>query len=223
MNVIYGESALNRDLSADASSSPLHPVVVNKFIENAQKVDVSIAKNAGVHSRDATVVPPAISLSGGDTEHLGTIAEKVVAAFKVSGPHNTQVIRSVVLKTCLNSSLLRPPISPSPNSYFPQRLARVSLQPSFVSFRRPSVFLSRTFHQSGPRMDHDRKPEEKTKPSLSEKSQGVGAEKIWTIPNILTASRVLSCPVLGYAILHDNFYVATGLLVYAGLTDFVRV
>ncbi|KAF9646503.1 CDP-diacylglycerol--glycerol-3-phosphate 3-phosphatidyltransferase [Thelephora ganbajun] len=49
----------------------------------------------------------------------------------------------------------------------------------------------------------------------------VRAEKIWTIPNVLTISRILSCPVLGYAILHDNFYVATGLLVYAGLTDLV--
>ncbi|KAF9651181.1 hypothetical protein BDM02DRAFT_3091519 [Thelephora ganbajun] len=44
---------------------------------------------------------------------------------------------------------------------------------------------------------------------------------MWTIPNVLTISRILSCPVLGYAILHDNFYVTTGLLVYAGLTDFV--
>ena len=44
-----------------------------------------------------------------------------------------------------------------------------------------------------------------------------------TSPKRLTISRILSCPVLGYAILHDDFYVATGLLVYAGLTDLARV
>lgn len=46
-------------------------------------------------------------------------------------------------------------------------------------------------------------------------------ENIYTIPNLLTASRILACPVLGYAIVQDNFVVATSLLVYAGLTDLV--
>ena len=144
-------------------------------------------------------------------------------AFKVSGPHHMQVIRSMVWKTRLNSSLPRPPITPSANSYLPQRLTRVSPRLSFASFRRSPLFSSRSFHQSGPQADRGCEPEEKTKPSVSDKPRGVRGEKIWTVPNILTASRVLSCPVLGYAILHDNFYVATGLLVYAGLTDFVRV
>ncbi|TRM57913.1 CDP-alcohol phosphatidyltransferase-domain-containing protein [Schizophyllum amplum] len=46
-------------------------------------------------------------------------------------------------------------------------------------------------------------------------------ENIYTIPNLLTASRIVACPFLGYAILHGNFHVATALLVYAGLTDLV--
>jgi len=46
-------------------------------------------------------------------------------------------------------------------------------------------------------------------------------ENIYTIPNMLTVSRVFVCPVLGWSILNDNFYFATGLLVYAGLTDLV--
>ncbi|KAH7915257.1 CDP-alcohol phosphatidyltransferase-domain-containing protein [Hygrophoropsis aurantiaca] len=44
-------------------------------------------------------------------------------------------------------------------------------------------------------------------------------ENIYTIPNLLTVSRILACPVLGWSILHDDFYLATGLLVYAGLSD----
>ncbi|KAF8238117.1 hypothetical protein L208DRAFT_1421340 [Tricholoma matsutake] len=44
-------------------------------------------------------------------------------------------------------------------------------------------------------------------------------ENIYTLPNILTVSRILSCPVLGWSILEGNFHLATSLLVYAGLTD----
>lgn len=46
-------------------------------------------------------------------------------------------------------------------------------------------------------------------------------ENIYTVPNLLTLSRIAACPVLGYAIVQDNFTVATALLAYAGLTDLV--
>jgi len=111
MNVVYEESALDHNLSAAASVSPLHPVVITKFIENAQEIDVDAVahegkllihaisehvENAGVHSGDATLVLPPFSLSEGDMERLKSIAEKVAAAFKISGPYNMQVIRSMV-------------------------------------------------------------------------------------------------------------------------------
>ncbi|KAJ3553174.1 hypothetical protein NM688_g3756 [Phlebia brevispora] len=48
-------------------------------------------------------------------------------------------------------------------------------------------------------------------------------ENIYTLPNLLTVSRILACPVLGYCIVQDNFVAATSLLVYAGLTDLVCV
>lgn len=46
-------------------------------------------------------------------------------------------------------------------------------------------------------------------------------ENIYTIPNLLTVSRILSCPVLAWSIMNDSFYVATSLLAYAGITDWV--
>lgn len=48
-------------------------------------------------------------------------------------------------------------------------------------------------------------------------------ENIYTIPNLLTVSRIFACPVLGWSILEGNYHLATGLLVYAGLTDLVRI
>ncbi|KAL8370423.1 hypothetical protein RB595_000684 [Gaeumannomyces hyphopodioides] len=44
-------------------------------------------------------------------------------------------------------------------------------------------------------------------------------ENIYTIPNMLTASRLIAAPVVGYAILHDQHALALGLFAYAGLSD----
>ncbi|KAG8996237.1 carbamoyl-phosphate synthase (glutamine-hydrolyzing) cpa2 [Tulasnella sp. JGI-2019a] len=108
MNVVHEESTLEYNLSAAASVSPLHPVVITKFIDNAQEIDVDAVgyqgqllvhavsehvENAGVHSGDATLVLPPFSLDSTDMARLKVIAEKVAKAFQISGPFNMQVIR----------------------------------------------------------------------------------------------------------------------------------
>jgi len=65
--------------------------------------------------------------------------------------------------------------------------------------------------QSIHRFQHTQPPRQK--PALR--------ENIYTFPNLLTASRIAACPALGWAILSDNYAAATGLLVYAGITDWV--
>lgn len=47
-------------------------------------------------------------------------------------------------------------------------------------------------------------------------------ENIYTIPNALSVSRILACPILGWAIVQGKFGLATGILVYAGVSDWVR-
>lgn len=108
MNVVYEESALEYNLSAAASVSPLHPVVITKFIDGAQEIDVDAVahsgslivhavsehvESAGVHSGDATLVLPPYSIPEEDMERLKSIAEKVAQAFEISGPFNMQIIR----------------------------------------------------------------------------------------------------------------------------------
>ncbi|KAJ3878168.1 hypothetical protein F5051DRAFT_238263 [Lentinula edodes] len=108
MNVVHQESDLDYRLSAAASVSPLHPVVITKFIDDAQEIDVDAVahqgkllvhavsehvENAGVHSGDATLVLPPFSLSESDMFRLKVIAEKVASAFKISGPFNMQIIK----------------------------------------------------------------------------------------------------------------------------------
>lgn len=46
-------------------------------------------------------------------------------------------------------------------------------------------------------------------------------ENIYTIPNILTFSRLIAAPVVGYLVLHDQHAWAFGLFAYAGITDLV--
>lgn len=44
-------------------------------------------------------------------------------------------------------------------------------------------------------------------------------ENILTVPNLLTASRIVSTPFLGYMVTHGHFEIALGLFVVAGITD----
>ncbi|XP_010308113.2 cardiolipin synthase (CMP-forming) isoform X1 [Balearica regulorum gibbericeps] len=44
-------------------------------------------------------------------------------------------------------------------------------------------------------------------------------ENPWTIPNILSMARMGLAPVLGYLIVEENFNVALGVFVLAGITD----
>ena len=44
-------------------------------------------------------------------------------------------------------------------------------------------------------------------------------ENIYTLPNILTFSRLIAAPAIGYLVLHDYHTWAVGLFAYAGVTD----
>ncbi|KAF1346489.1 CDP-alcohol phosphatidyltransferase-domain-containing protein [Delphinella strobiligena] len=46
-------------------------------------------------------------------------------------------------------------------------------------------------------------------------------ENIYNIPNILTASRLVAAPVIGYLVLHEQHKYALALFAYAGITDLV--
>lgn len=113
MNIVHEESALSHTLTAASSVSPLHPVVITKFISNAQEIDVDAVaykgkllvhavsehvENAGVHSGDATLVLPPYTLSERDLDRLKDIASRVAQAFDISGPFNMQVIKKPASK-----------------------------------------------------------------------------------------------------------------------------
>lgn len=113
--------------------------------------------------------------------------------------------------------LRTPPRQILPLGRFTERLAQLRcryLRPSLVA---PRLAFCHHFSVFSPlRADKDRNQLAQSPRSLS-----TLRENIYTIPNLLTVSRIVACPVLGWAIVHDNFEFATALLVYAGLTDTV--
>lgn len=107
MSVINSQLELEAKLSNAAKVSQDHPVVISKFIQGAQEIDIDgvahngevlvhavseHVENAGVHSGDATLVLPPQNLSPVILNRLKTIADKVASAWKITGPFNMQVI-----------------------------------------------------------------------------------------------------------------------------------
>ncbi|KOS20325.1 Carbamoyl-phosphate synthase arginine-specific large chain [Escovopsis weberi] len=109
MTVIRSQEDLKDKLEAASNVSPDHPVVISKFIEGAQEIDVDgvasqgnlivhavseHVEQAGVHSGDATLVLPPANLDAGIMERVKEIAQKVARAWKITGPFNMQIIKA---------------------------------------------------------------------------------------------------------------------------------
>lgn len=109
MTVIHSREDLKEKLEAASNVSPDHPVVISKFIEGAQEIDVDgVASNgelllhavsehieqAGVHSGDASMILPPITLDDNTMDRIKEIAKKVASALQITGPFNMQIIKA---------------------------------------------------------------------------------------------------------------------------------
>ncbi len=107
MRVAYDETTLIRFLKRAADVSPLHPVVISKFIENAREIEIDgvaqhgnlviyaiteHVENAGTHSGDATVVLPPQRTYLETMRRTKMITKLIVQALKITGPFNIQFI-----------------------------------------------------------------------------------------------------------------------------------
>lgn len=109
MTVIHSRYELRDKLEAASKVSPDHPVVVSKFIQNSQEIDVDAVgfngklivhavsehiEQAGIHSGDATLVLPPVSLDQATMDRVKEIAIKVAEAWHITGPFNMQIIKT---------------------------------------------------------------------------------------------------------------------------------
>ncbi|KAJ6498299.1 CDP-alcohol phosphatidyltransferase-domain-containing protein [Mycena vulgaris] len=86
-----------------------------------------------------------------------------------------------------------------------------------LSFQIPSLFRPQSL--SSQRLSRFSTQPPSRFPDSQSSSKPVLKENIYTLPNLLTVSRIIACPILGWSILEGQFHLATTLLVYAGLTD----
>ncbi|CAE6536531.1 unnamed protein product [Rhizoctonia solani] len=116
-------------------------------------------------------------------------------------------IRLIGRRAPLRVPILRAPLLYPSTSFLAVASLRSGARP-FTTDRQLQISINST-----PPSPKNEGPIKENKPTVH--------ENIYTIPNALTVSRILSCPVLGWAILEGRYGLATGLLFYAGITDWV--
>ena len=105
MQIVYGPAELEQYMSTAVSVSPEHPVLIDKFLEDAIEVDVDgisdgtdvyigavmqHVEEAGVHSGDSACVIPSISLGEGTLEQVRKQTKQLALGLGVLGLINVQ-------------------------------------------------------------------------------------------------------------------------------------
>jgi carbamoyl-phosphate synthase large subunit len=107
MGVAANDAELERYLTRATSVSPLHPVVLSKFLENARELEMDAVacrgklvvsavsehvENAGVHSGDATLVLPPQRTYLETIRRIRRISARIAEALGIHGPFNIQFL-----------------------------------------------------------------------------------------------------------------------------------
>jgi carbamoyl-phosphate synthase large subunit len=105
MEIVYNDEALQTYMDTAVQASPDHPVLIDKFLEDAIEVDVDClcdgeeeyigaimqhVEEAGVHSGDSACVIPSISLGEGTLEQVRRQTRALALGLGVRGLMNVQ-------------------------------------------------------------------------------------------------------------------------------------
>jgi carbamoyl-phosphate synthase large subunit len=105
MRIIYDEPSLKQYFEEAVKASPDHPVLIDRFLEDAFEADVDALcdgtdvviggimqhiEDAGVHSGDSACVIPPYALSGDSLEEIRTLTRKFALELGVIGLMNVQ-------------------------------------------------------------------------------------------------------------------------------------
>jgi carbamoyl-phosphate synthase large subunit len=107
MGVASNDAELASFLGRATDVSPLHPVVISKFMENARELEMDAVachgelvvsavsehvENAGVHSGDATLVLPPQRTYLETVRRIRRISARIARALRIHGPFNIQFL-----------------------------------------------------------------------------------------------------------------------------------
>ena len=105
MQIVYDEKLLHEYMNSAVEASPEHPVLIDKYLEEAIEVDVDAISDgtltvvggimehieeAGIHSGDSDCVLPPYTLVDEQIEQLKTFTYKLAKALRVRGLMNVQ-------------------------------------------------------------------------------------------------------------------------------------
>jgi len=106
MEIVYNQDELETYMKSAAKVSKKHPILVDKYLTHAVEIDVDAVSDgsevfiggvlehieeAGVHSGDATMVLPPVTLPAEVVEEVKNITRKVAVALKTVGLMNLQL------------------------------------------------------------------------------------------------------------------------------------
>jgi carbamoyl-phosphate synthase large subunit len=106
MAIVYDMAALDRYMSHAVTASPGHPILIDKFLEDAVELDVDAVadatgavviggimehiEEAGIHSGDSSCVVPAFKVIDRHVELIRDYTRRIARALKVVGLMNAQ-------------------------------------------------------------------------------------------------------------------------------------
>jgi len=130
MNVAFDPKELTTFIKAASRISKKYPVVISKFLTKAREVEVDgvsdgervfIAsviehvENAGVHSGDATMSIPTLTIESNDLERIKGYSRRIAKSLQIKGPFNIQFLvkndKVLVIECNLRASRSMPFVS----------------------------------------------------------------------------------------------------------------
>lgn len=160
MEIVYSADRLEEYISSAVKASPEHPVLIDRFLEDAVEIDVDALcdskevfiggimehiEEAGVHSGDSSCVLPPITLSSSTIREIEKITEKIALALKVKGLINIQMALKdgelFVLEVNPRASRTVPFVSKTIGFPLAKVAAKLSLGMELKDFKLPSKKL----------------------------------------------------------------------------------
>jgi len=171
MNVAFNEKDLENYVKEATNISTEYPVVVSKFIENAREVEVDgvcngkdvligavieHVENAGVHSGDAIMSIPTLTISMKLKDEIRKCSKKIATSLNIKGPFNIQYIVKgddiYVIECNLRSSRSMPFVSKvtginlmevSVNAMFGEKIPTEEIIPNYYGVKVPQFSFMR--------------------------------------------------------------------------------
>jgi carbamoyl-phosphate synthase large subunit len=162
MEIVYDEEMLRDYIERATEISPDHPVLVDRFLDDAIEIDVDALydgtelylggvmehiEEAGIHSGDSACALPPITLGGGVIERLRASTEAIAAGVGVRGLINIQFALAgdvlYVLEANPRASRTVPFVSKATAVPLAKAAARIMLGASIAELRQEGLLPSR--------------------------------------------------------------------------------